>query len=81
MPKSRRVILCPLVVILKGVTWHTDSKSTIRGSVGKGFRMPSLFELYKVHVRHGGAYYREVNPSFKPENIFSWDFGAERNLS
>jgi len=43
--------------------------------------MPGLFELYKVHVRGGGTYYREANPDLKPENILSWDFGAERNLS
>ncbi|MGQ9620492.1 MAG: TonB-dependent receptor, partial [Bacteroidales bacterium] len=64
-----------------GVTWHPDSRSTIRASAGKGFRSPSLFELYKVHVRGGGTYYREANPDLKPENIRSWDIGAERNLS
>lgn len=64
-----------------GITWHPDSKTTIRASAGKGFRMPSLFELYKVHVRQGGTYYRLANPDLKPENIQSWDIGAERNLS
>ncbi len=63
-----------------GVSWHPDSKSTLRASVGKGFRSPSLFELYKVHVRGGGTYYREANPGLQPENILSWDIGAERNL-
>ena len=63
-----------------GVTWHPDSKSTMRASVGKGFRMPSLFELYKVHVRRGGAYYRVANPELQPENIVSWDLEVERNL-
>lgn len=63
-----------------GVTWHPDSKSTIRASAAKGFRMPSLFELYKVHVRRGGAYYREANPELQPEHIVSWDFELERNL-
>ncbi|MFW5699493.1 MAG: TonB-dependent receptor plug domain-containing protein [Bacteroidota bacterium] len=64
-----------------GITWHPDSKTTIRASAAKGFRMPSLFELYKVHVRQGGTYYRLANPDLKPENIQSWDIGAERNLS
>lgn len=64
-----------------GVTWHPDSKTTIRASAGKGFRMPSLFELYKVHVRGGGTYYRQANPDLKPENIQSWDIGAVRKLS
>jgi outer membrane receptor protein involved in Fe transport len=64
-----------------GITWHPDSETTIRASAGKGFRMPSLFELYKVHVRGGGTYYRQANPDLKPENIQSWDIGAERKLS
>ncbi len=64
-----------------GITWHPDSKTTIRASAGKGFKMPSLFELYKVHVRQGGAYYRLANPDLKPENIQSWDMGVERKLS
>ncbi|MBN1820210.1 MAG: TonB-dependent receptor [Prolixibacteraceae bacterium] len=64
-----------------GISWHPDPKTTIRTSAGKGFRMPSLFELYKVHVRGGGTYYREANPDLKPENIQSWDIGAERKLS
>ncbi len=64
-----------------GISWHPASKTTIRASAGKGFRMPSLFELYKVHVRGGGTYYREANPSLKPENIKSLDIGAEQKLS
>lgn len=63
-----------------GLTWHPNSKTTIRASAGKGFKMPSLFELYKVHVRRGGAYYRMASPGLKPENIQSWDIGIERKL-
>jgi outer membrane receptor protein involved in Fe transport len=63
-----------------GVAWHPDDKTTIRTSGGKGFRAPSLFELYKVHVRSGGTYYREANPDLKPEEIWSYDVGAERFL-
>ncbi len=64
-----------------GISWHPDSRTTIRASAGKGFRMPSLFDLYKVHVRGGGTYYRQANPGLKPEKIQSWDIGAERKLS
>ncbi|MFO7750304.1 MAG: TonB-dependent receptor [Desulfobacteraceae bacterium] len=64
-----------------GVTWHPDGKTTFRASGGKGFRAPSLFELYKVHVRGGGTYYREANPDLEPEKIWSWDVGVERFLT
>jgi outer membrane receptor protein involved in Fe transport len=61
-----------------GVAYHPDKVTTLRASGGKGFRAPSLFELYKVHVRSGGTYYREANPDLKPEKIWSYDVGAER---
>lgn len=63
-----------------GIAWHPDAKTTLRASGGKGFRAPSLFELYKVHVRGGGTYYREANPDLSPEEIWSYDVGAERFL-
>jgi outer membrane cobalamin receptor len=37
-------------------TTLTLSETTVRASDGKGFRAPSLFELYKVHVRGGGTW-------------------------
>jgi len=64
-----------------GVAWHPDEKTTLRASGGKGFRAPSLFELYKVHVRGGGTYYREANPDLGPEEIWSYDMGVERFLT
>ncbi|MFO7559302.1 MAG: TonB-dependent receptor [Desulfobacterales bacterium] len=64
-----------------GVAWHPDDKTTFRASGGKGFRAPSLFELYKVHVRGGGTYYREANPDLEPEKIWSYDVGVERFLT
>ncbi|MDZ7581637.1 MAG: TonB-dependent receptor [Deltaproteobacteria bacterium] len=53
----------------------------MRASGGKGFRAPSLFELYKVHVRGGGTFYREANPDLEPEEIWSYDVGVERFLT
>lgn len=63
-----------------GIVFHPDSVTALRASVGTGFRAPSLFELYKVHVRGGGTYYRQANPDLDPEKILSWDIGAERFL-
>jgi len=64
-----------------GIAWHSDDKTTFRLSGGKGFRAPSLFELYKVHVRSGGTFYREANPNLEPEEIWSYDVGVERFLT
>jgi outer membrane receptor protein involved in Fe transport len=61
-----------------GIAWHPDEKTTLRASGGKGFRAPNLFELFKVQVRGGGTFYREANPNLEPEEIWSYDIGAER---
>ncbi len=61
-----------------GLAFHPDSRTTIRASAGTGFRAPSLFELYKVHVRGGGKYFRFANPDLQPEKITSYDLGLER---
>ena len=63
-----------------GITWHPDEKTTLRASAGKGFRVPSLFERYKVHVRQGGRSFRHANPDLAPEEIWSYDIGAERAI-
>ncbi|MCK8603657.1 TonB-dependent receptor plug domain-containing protein [Desulfoferrobacter suflitae] len=63
-----------------GIAFHPDQKTTLRASGGTGFRAPSLFELYKVHVRSGGTYYRYANPDLDPEKIISYDIGVERFL-
>ncbi|MGM0656695.1 MAG: TonB-dependent receptor plug domain-containing protein [Thermodesulfobacteriota bacterium] len=64
-----------------GITYHHSPNTTVRASGGKGFRSPSLFELFKVHVRQGGEFYREANPDLKPEEIWSYDIGVEHFFS
>lgn len=64
-----------------GLTYHLSPNTTFRASGGKGFRAPSLLEMYKVHVRQGGQYYREANPDLKPEELWSYDFGVEHFLT
>lgn len=64
-----------------GIAYHPDDRTTLRASGGKGFRAPSLFELFKVHVRGGGTYYRFANPDLEPEEIWSYDIGAERFIT
>ncbi|NLI83076.1 MAG: TonB-dependent receptor [Deltaproteobacteria bacterium] len=46
-PSQREESLSPKF----GIAFHPDDKTTLRASGGKGFRSPSIFELYKVHVR------------------------------
>jgi len=61
-----------------GLVYHPDHLTTLRTSFVSGFRTPSLFELYKPHVRAGGRFLRRANPELDPEKIRSWEAGAER---
>ncbi|ERP31673.1 TonB-dependent receptor plug domain-containing protein [Chitinivibrio alkaliphilus] len=60
-----------------GVVWHTTPNTTLKSSAGIGFRAPSLFEMYKVHVRGQGSSFTRSNPDLSPEKIYSYDIGAE----
>ena len=61
-----------------GIVYHPDELTTLRTSFVQGFRTPTLFELYKPHVRAGGRFLRRANPELNPEAIRSWEAGAER---
>ena len=59
-----------------GVVFRPDKNTAIRASVGKGFRAPTLFELYKTHTRSGNV--TSANPDLEPEKIVSYELGAEK---
>ncbi|MGQ9689315.1 MAG: TonB-dependent receptor plug domain-containing protein [Desulfobaccales bacterium] len=61
-----------------GLVFHPDPQTALKFAAGTGFRVPSLFELYKTHVRGGGTYTRFPNPLLKPEKITSYEVGVER---
>ncbi len=61
-----------------GLVFHPDMLSTLRTSIGKGFKAPSLFELYKTQVRGGGRFRTWSNPDLDPEKIVTWEIGGER---
>jgi vitamin B12 transporter len=50
--------------------------TTVKGSVGTGFRAPSLYELY------GPPFFGMPvgNPNLDPEESIGWDVGAEQSL-
>jgi len=46
------------------------TQTKIKGSLGTGFRAPSLYELYSEYG----------SPDLKPEKSIGWDFGIEQSL-
>ncbi|MCX7822861.1 MAG: TonB-dependent receptor [Syntrophobacterales bacterium] len=53
--------------------------TTLRGSVGKAFRAPTVYELYRTWTSASGITYAG-NPDLAPEITVSWDIGIEQKL-
>jgi len=56
--------------------------TTIRGSIGSGFRAPSIYELYAPPFFDGWTMsWKPVgNPGLDPEESIGWDVGAQQSL-
>jgi len=53
-------------------------QTTLRTSVGRAFRPPTVYELYRTTTSSGITY--EGSPTLKPETSVSWDVGIEQGL-
>ncbi len=53
--------------------------TTLRGSVGKSFRPPTVYDLYRTWTSSTGITYA-ANPFLEPEKSVSWDLGIEQKL-
>lgn len=52
--------------------------TTLRASVGRSFRPPSLYELYRTWTMGSTEY--KANPNLKPETMTSWDISIGQKL-
>ncbi len=65
----------------KGALVYTPFESgdtVFRGSIGKAFRPPTLFDLYGSSQFFGIT--SNSNPNLKPETTTSWEIGGEQKL-
>ncbi len=53
--------------------------TTLRGSIGKAFRPPTIYELYRDFIPPDKIL-RMGNPDLEPEKVISWDLGIEQKL-
>jgi iron complex outermembrane receptor protein len=58
------------------VVWQARPWMTLRSSIGKAFRPPSVYDLYRTWRSTSGITY-QGNPELKPEHSLSWDIGGE----
>jgi len=54
-------------------------KTTLRASIGKAFRPPTVYDLYRTWTSSTGVTYAS-NPDLKPETTQSWDAGIDQGL-
>lgn len=54
-------------------------KTTLKTSIGRAFRPPTVYELYRTWTSSSGNTYAG-NPDLKPETTTSWDIGIEQDL-
>ncbi|MEW6380148.1 MAG: TonB-dependent receptor [bacterium] len=57
-----------------------DTQTGIRGSWGKAFRGPNVYELYRKWISSTGTEYRP-NPDLDPETTSSWEIGLDQYLT
>ncbi|MEN6467189.1 MAG: TonB-dependent receptor [Syntrophaceae bacterium] len=53
--------------------------TTLRSSIGRAFRAPTIYELYRTWVSSTNITYKG-NPDLKPETTTSWDVGISQGL-
>ncbi|PMP71495.1 MAG: TonB-dependent receptor [Thermodesulfovibrio aggregans] len=61
------------------IVYKPFETTTLRGSVGKAFRAPTVYELYRTWTSSTGITYAG-NPQLDPETVTSWDIGVEQKL-
>ena len=69
------------VVPKVGLVYKINDHWTVRSSYGKGFRSPTLGELYYL-LLHPEYYYQVIgNPTLKPEHSESYSVGADYQVN
>jgi len=59
---------------------HTPTYTRLTGSIGTGYKAPSLEQLYGFAPNNFFSAFRG-NPNLDPEESFSWDIGVEQALA
>ncbi len=63
-----------------GALYRLTVDTDIRASVGKGFRAPSLQDMYEKEFDHQ-TYYRNGNPNLKPEYSLNYNLSVEHRFN
>ncbi len=61
-----------------GLVYHLDETTTLRSSFGKGFRAPTLYDLYRTW-KYGTTTYQS-NPNLGSEYTYSYEVGLDKTF-
>ncbi len=61
-----------------GAVYHLTPSTSIRGSVGKAFRAPTLYDLYRTYI--SGTLIYSPNPNLGPEKVMSYEIGLDQQI-
>jgi iron complex outermembrane recepter protein len=73
--KRNAFSLSPKVALV----YRLSADTTIKTSIGRVFRPPTVYELYRTWSYASGTVYRG-NPNLNPEAALSWDVALDQNL-
>jgi iron complex outermembrane receptor protein len=55
------------------LVWQPLEDTTVKGSIGKAFRAPTIYDLYRTYESSSGMVYS--NPDLDPETIWNYEIG------
>ncbi|GAB6039465.1 TonB-dependent receptor [Endothiovibrio diazotrophicus] len=59
-------------------SYRLTAETTVRGSVGKAFRAPTLYDLYRTYIAGTTVY--APNPNLGAESVLAYELGLERRF-
>lgn len=59
-----------------GLNYRWSPAASLRTSLGRAFRAPTVYELYRTWLSSTGVTYKG-NPDLAPETATTWDFGGD----
>lgn len=62
-----------------GLVYHVTEDTSLRTSIGKAFRAPTVSDLYRDWIDTSGRVYA-ANPDLKPEEVISYEIGLDQKL-
>ncbi len=60
------------------IVYEVLENTTLRASVGKAFRPPTIYELYRTWTSWGTTY--KSNPFLKPETVWTYEIGVTNHF-